>query len=64
MQILDAAKKFYITKLKGFDEFELCVATLLFEGSKADVEYQEKTVYEIAKKYNGVCSNFDQALGY
>jgi len=52
--IMDAAKKFYITKLKGFDEFELCVATLLFEGSKAEVEFQEKAVYAVAKKHNGL----------
>jgi alkyldihydroxyacetonephosphate synthase len=64
-KILDAAKKFYVTKLKGFDEYELCVATLLFEGSKADVELQEKTVYAVAKKYNGLKSSpADGRRGY
>ena len=31
---MDGLKKFYITKLKGFDPHELAVATLLFEGTK------------------------------
>ena len=31
---LDGIKKLYITKLKGFDPEKLCVATLLFEGTK------------------------------
>lgn len=64
-KIMDAAKKFYVTKLKGFDEHELCVATLLFEGSKADVELQEKTVYAVAQKYNGLKSSAaDGRRGY
>ncbi len=32
---VDGFKKFYITKLKGFDPHEMCVATLLFEVTKA-----------------------------
>lgn len=31
---MDGLKKFYITKLKGFDPNKLAVATLLFEGTK------------------------------
>lgn len=31
---MDGLKKFYITKLKGFDPTKLAVATLLFEGTK------------------------------
>jgi len=65
MKIMDAAKKFYVTKIKGFDEFELCVATILFEGSKAEVEFQKKTVYDVAKKYNGLkASPEDGRRGY
>jgi len=64
-KLFDAAKKFYVTKLKGFDEYELCVATLLFEGSKSDVEQQEKTVYAVAKKHNGLKSSAaDGRRGY
>ena len=31
---VEGIKKFYITKLKGFDPQKLSVATLLFEGTK------------------------------
>jgi alkyldihydroxyacetonephosphate synthase len=32
---------------------KVCVATLLFEGDKDDVEQNEKQIYEIATKYSG-----------
>ena len=31
---VEGIKKFYITKLKGFDTSKMAVATLLFEGTK------------------------------
>ena len=31
---IDGLKKFYITRIKGFDASKLAVATLLFEGAK------------------------------
>lgn len=30
---IDGIKKFYITKIKGFDPLKMSVATLLFEGN-------------------------------
>uniref|UniRef100_A0ACB8G0F0 Uncharacterized protein n=1 Tax=Sphaerodactylus townsendi TaxID=933632 RepID=A0ACB8G0F0_9SAUR len=49
--LLDGLKKFYITKFKGFDPNILCVATLLFEGSREKVLQHEKQVYDIAAKF-------------
>lgn len=46
-------KKFALTKIKGVDLDKLCVATLLFEGEKEEIERQEKLIYEIATKYDG-----------
>lgn len=64
-KMTDAVKKFYVTKLKGFDENELTVATLLFEGNKEEVELQQKTVYNIAKKHNGLkAGEADGKRGY
>jgi len=64
-KLTDAVKKFYVTKLKGFEENELCVATLLFEGSKEEVELQQKTVYATAKKHNGLkAGEADGKRGY
>nr|XP_012144006.1 PREDICTED: alkyldihydroxyacetonephosphate synthase isoform X4 [Megachile rotundata] len=53
--ILQGLKQAYITRIKRFKWDQICVATLLFEGSTtADVAIQEKNVYNIAKQYNGV----------
>eukprot|EP00826_Nyctotherus_ovalis_P023801 TRINITY_DN1830_c0_g1_i12.p2 TRINITY_DN1830_c0_g1~~TRINITY_DN1830_c0_g1_i12.p2 ORF type:complete len:176 (+),score=57.81 TRINITY_DN1830_c0_g1_i12:272-799(+) len=46
--------KFYLTKIRGYDPYKLSLATLLFEGSKEEVKYQEKMVYSLAAKYNGM----------
>ncbi|CAG5125360.1 unnamed protein product, partial [Candidula unifasciata] len=56
---MDGLKKFYITKLKGFDPSKLAVATLLFEGTKEEVAAQEKRVYEIASKFRGIPGGAD-----
>ncbi|XP_014674540.1 PREDICTED: alkyldihydroxyacetonephosphate synthase, peroxisomal-like [Priapulus caudatus] len=51
---VDGIKKIYLTKWKGFDPKQMCVATLLFEGTHKDVEVQEKKVYEIASMFGGL----------
>ena len=51
---IDGIKKFYITKIKGFDPQKMSVATLLFEGSNEEVAAQEKRVYEIAAQFGGL----------
>uniref|UniRef100_W5MJ60 Alkylglycerone-phosphate synthase n=2 Tax=Lepisosteus oculatus TaxID=7918 RepID=W5MJ60_LEPOC len=56
---LDGLKKFYITKFKGFDPNQLCVATLLFEGDREMVLQHEKQVYDIAAKFGGLAAGED-----
>lgn len=51
---VDSIKKGFITKIKGFDLMQMCVATLVFEGKKEDVARHEKEINEIAKKYGGM----------
>nr|CAI5824234.1 unnamed protein product [Callosobruchus analis] len=51
---LDGLKKFYLTKIKGFDIDQICVMTLLFEGEEADVKLSEKKLYEIAKPFGAI----------
>jgi len=51
---IDGLKKFYVTRIKGFDPANMCVATLLFEGDQEVVEQQEKLVYQIASKHGGM----------
>ncbi|CAH1996032.1 unnamed protein product [Acanthoscelides obtectus] len=52
--ILDGIKKFYITKIKGFDVDQMCVMTLLFEGDETDVKLSEKKLYELAKQFGAI----------
>ncbi|KAK9309265.1 hypothetical protein QLX08_001015 [Tetragonisca angustula] len=53
--ILQGLKQAYITRIKRFKWDQICVATLLFEGSSAtEVTAQEQKIYNITKKHNGV----------
>uniref|UniRef100_A0A6B2L0P4 Alkylglycerone-phosphate synthase n=1 Tax=Arcella intermedia TaxID=1963864 RepID=A0A6B2L0P4_9EUKA len=52
--IADLLKKKYITQWHGFDVNQMAAATLVFEGTKEEVSSQQKIVYAIAKRYNGV----------
>ncbi|XP_064832997.1 alkyldihydroxyacetonephosphate synthase, peroxisomal-like isoform X5 [Oncorhynchus masou masou] len=56
---VEGLKKFYITKLKGFDPHQLVVATLLFEGDRERVLQHEKRVYDIAKTFGGLAAGED-----
>uniref|UniRef100_A0A6Q2ZIC0 Alkylglycerone-phosphate synthase n=1 Tax=Esox lucius TaxID=8010 RepID=A0A6Q2ZIC0_ESOLU len=56
---VEGLKKFYITKFKGFDPHQLCVATLLFEGDRERVLQHEKQVYDIAAKFGGLAAGED-----
>ncbi|TKC94669.1 FAD-binding oxidoreductase [Polyangium fumosum] len=48
------AEQLLVTKIKGFDPHQLAVATIVFEGTKDEVEFQEKTLYRIAKQHGGL----------
>ncbi|XP_055727497.1 alkyldihydroxyacetonephosphate synthase, peroxisomal-like isoform X7 [Salvelinus fontinalis] len=56
---VEGLKKFYITKLKGFDPQQLVVATLLFEGDRERVLQHEKQVYNIAATFGGLAAGED-----
>lgn len=52
--LLDYAKKFYVTTIKGFAVDRMTAATLLFEGTREEVDRQSRFVYNIAAKYGGI----------
>ncbi|RPI24651.1 MAG: FAD-binding oxidoreductase, partial [Acidobacteria bacterium] len=56
---LDRIKKFFVVKVKGFDPHRMVAATLVMEGSQAEVAYQQKHLYRLAKKYNGMPAGAD-----
>jgi len=47
-------QKFFLLRVKGFDPHEISAATIVMEGTAAEVAYQEKQVYRIAQKYGGI----------
>jgi alkyldihydroxyacetonephosphate synthase len=46
-------EKWIVTGPLGFDPNEMVAVTLVFEGSKEEVDRQEKLVYQLAKKHKG-----------
>lgn len=50
---MNKAKKYFVTEIMKFDPNKMSLCTILFEGSKQEVEYQQKIVYALAKKYKG-----------
>lgn len=53
-EMLNKAQKFFLLRVKGFDPDELCAATVVMEGSKDEVLYQNKVVSRIAKQHSGI----------
>lgn len=47
-------ERFFVTKWKGFDPKKMVACTLVFEGTSAEVEHQQRETYRIAKKYGGM----------
>ncbi len=47
-------EKFVVTKVKGFAPYKMVALTLVFEGTKAEVEQQQRDVYRIAAKHGGM----------
>jgi alkyldihydroxyacetonephosphate synthase len=48
------AEKFFVTKVKGFDPYKMVALTLVFEGSRAEVEQQQRDLYRIAARHKGM----------
>lgn len=58
-------KKFYITRIRGYDPEKMCVCTLLFEGSHSDVTDLERKVYTVAAEFGGLSAGEENGLrGY
>jgi alkyldihydroxyacetonephosphate synthase len=62
---VDKAKKFFLLNVKGYDANILTACTLLFEGSKIEMEAKHKEVMNIAKRFNGISGGPENGLrGY
>ena len=62
---IDAAKKFYVIKIKGFDPENMVACTMLFEGSKAWAESSHKQVIALGKQFGGLVGGAENGMrGY
>lgn len=52
--LMNRVQKTFLTKIKGFDPYELCAATVLMEGTKEEVEYQMAVIKKLTKEFGGV----------
>ena len=48
------AEKFFVTKIKGFKPDQMVACTLVFEGSRSEVEQQQRDLYRIAARHGGM----------
>lgn len=53
-EIIDAMKRWYVTKHLQFDVNRMVACTLVFEGKKREVSEQESQVYSISSKHGGI----------
>src|SRR5262249_33481948 len=47
-------ERFFVTKIKGFEPQKMVACTLVFEGSRAEVDQQERDLYKIAGRHGGM----------
>jgi alkyldihydroxyacetonephosphate synthase len=52
-EVVSKAKKYFVTEVMKFDPNKMCLCTILFEGTKFEVETQQKIIYGLAKKHQG-----------
>ena len=52
--LMSKAQKFFVTQVKGFDPYKMVALTLVFEGTKDEVDRQQRDVYRIAAKHGGM----------
>ncbi|GAB4111402.1 MAG: FAD-binding oxidoreductase [Acidobacteriota bacterium] len=53
---LDRLKKFFVTRIKGFDPDQMVAATIVMEGSRDEVEYQQENLYRLAGRFHGMAA--------
>jgi alkyldihydroxyacetonephosphate synthase len=48
------AERFFVTKIKGFKPDKMVACTLVFEGTRSEVERQQRELYRIADRHGGM----------
>lgn len=64
-EFTENAKMFYLLKIKGFDINKFVGCTIVFEGTRADIDNQKNILYRISKKYGGLVAGSETGMkGY
>ncbi len=53
-KLMSRVQQTYLLQIKGFDPRQLAAATIVMEGSAAEVDYQEATIKRIAARHGGI----------
>ena len=62
---VEAAKKFFVVKIKGFDPNEMSAVTMLFEGDEAWARAGHKQIVELGKSFGGLVGGPENGMrGY
>jgi len=58
-------KMFYVLRVRGFDINKFVGCTVVFEGTRQEVDSQKANLYKIAAKHNGLVAGSENGLkGY
>ena len=52
-------EKFFVTKVKGFQPDKMVACTLVFEGTREEVQQQQRELYRIAARHGGMKAGAD-----
>ena len=62
---VEAAKKFFVVKIKGFDPNEMAACTMLFEGDEAWARNAHSTIVNLSKGFGGLVGGPENGMrGY
>ena len=53
-KLMSRIQQTYLLSIKGFDPHELVAATIVMEGTAAEVDYQEATLKRVAARHGGI----------
>jgi len=52
-QFIDGVKMFYVQTIRGFDLNQVAAVTMVFEGTRQEVETQKANIFRLCAKHNG-----------
>jgi alkyldihydroxyacetonephosphate synthase len=57
--LLERVKKLYVLKVRGFDPDKMVAATIVMEGTRDEVEYQQAHLNKLATRFHGIPAGSD-----